>query len=176
MANSSRYNCKILALDTDTFRPINSLRFMHANVLLAPNGHEHGARHGLFPPATVAIFIDTIGKNVCQVAADRLQMCAKCANDARLCSISLSLYLSPSQLPHVFYIYEHMNLQLQLVVRSTRLSLKSRPSRWPNCKHSCILANRQPNTNVNTNPSSHSVPDSVRIHIHIRRECVQLIN
>lgn len=133
-------------------------------------------RHGLFPPATVAIFIDTIGKNVCQVAADRLQMCAKCANDACLCSISLSLYLSPSQLPHVFYIYEHMNLQLQLVVRSTRLSLKSRPSRWPNCKHSCILANRQPNTNVNTNPSSHSVPDSVRIHIHIRRKCVQLIN
>lgn len=25
-----------------TFWPINSLRFMHANVLLAPNGHEHG--------------------------------------------------------------------------------------------------------------------------------------
>lgn len=148
-------------LDTDTLRPINSLRFMHANVLLAPNGHGHehgyGKEHGVFPPATVAIFIDTIGKNVCQVAADRLQMCAKCANDALSPSLS-----PPLSLPHtlhmcVIYIYEHMNLQLQLVVRSTRLSLKSRPSRWPNCKHSCILANRQPNTNVNTNPSPHSV-------------------
>lgn len=150
----TRYNCKILALDTATFRPINSLRFMHANVLLAPNGHGH--EHGVFPPATVAIFIDTIGKNVCQVAADRLQMCAKCANDA------LSPSLSPAHTPHVCYIYEHMNLQLQLVVRSTRLSLKSRPSRWPNCKHSCILANRQPNTNVNTNPSPHSVQFQAR--------------
>lgn len=115
---------------------------------------RHGAR--FFPPATVAIFIDTIGKNVCQVAADRLQMCAKCANDALSPSLPLSLSLSTC----VLYIYEHMNLQLQLVVRSTRLSLKSRPSRWPNCKHSCILANRQPNTNVNTNPSPspHSTP------------------
>lgn len=81
---------------------------MHANVLLAPNGHEHGARHGLFPPATVAIFIDTIGKNVCQVAADRLQMCAKCANDARLCAISLSLSI---YLPHSFLMcFIYMNI------------------------------------------------------------------
>lgn len=83
---------------------------MHANVLLAPNGHGHGhghgARHGLFPPATVAIFIDTIGKNFCQVAADRLQMCAKCANDARLCPISLSpsLSFSPTASTCVLYI------------------------------------------------------------------------
>lgn len=63
---------------------------------------RHGAR--FFPPATVAIFIDTIGKNVCQVAADRLQMCAKCANDALSPSLTHSLCLSPTC---VLYIWTY---------------------------------------------------------------------
>lgn len=111
---------------------------------------------------SVAIFIDTIGKNVCQVAADRLQMCAKCAS----CPHTLrAIYV---------WTHTHMNLQLELVVRSTRLSFKSRPSRWPNCKHSSLVswltANRVRMW------IRIRVPHSVRIHIHIRGECVQLIN
>lgn len=50
------------------------------------------------PQKPAATFIDTIGRNVCQVATDSWEMCAKCANDSR------SLTLSPFPLLVSLYI------------------------------------------------------------------------
>lgn len=44
------------------------------------NAEEHGESPG--PQGPAATFIDTIGRNVCQVATNSLRMCAKCANDS----------------------------------------------------------------------------------------------
>lgn len=170
MANTTRYNCKDTHKIQDTYVLANKqLEIYACKRFISPERARarHHRHHRYHRQHRHRLQLQYLSIQLAKISAKWPQTDCKCVPSARICPRSGTDTLRAIYI----WTHTHMSWQPELVVRSTRLSFKSRPSRWPS-----ILANRQPSTNVNT--SSHLVLDSLRIHIHIhiRGECVQLIN